>query len=126
MIAIASLIPSVPDFFSIPKEAERPMAVKNIFMKKSWMTLSKVRVQIPLSCKISTIIEIISPPITGLGIKNVLKNEILSLRRLPRINAIIAIPRLCKISNSIVIVSSLCDFGINPRYLWILYFFLQK
>ena len=51
------------------------MAVKNIFMKKSWMTLLNVRVQIPISCKISTIIEIISPPITGLGIKNVLKNE---------------------------------------------------
>ena len=106
IIASASFRPRLPLFLRALKEQARPMDAKNIFIKKSCRTWSNSISKLPLVFSIKTTKLTISPPITGAGIKNFFRNSDFSLILLPKINARIAIPRLCIISNVMCISSS--------------------
>ena len=94
--------PTPPFFNSFPL-AVNPIVVKNISIRKSFKTPSKLKLKAPVLCPINKSIENITPPTTGAGIKNLSRKATLFLTSLPSKRTIIAIAS----------VSAILKFSVN-------------
>ena len=70
-----------PPCFSILKLAARPMLVKNVIIRGSLTTMSKLKEKLSLSAQLAS--AKITPPITGAGILYLLRKKILFRRNMP-------------------------------------------